>query len=501
MRALEREDSRERADATLSRIASSMVASDTRDSLLSRGTAAQSGLPHLAVCVVGNHMHGKSALAGSMVADRDGRVPGARMVDASSRHASMAAQMAANRQEREAQYTIDGTYKQLVSEKFDMTVFDAPGARLFFNRTVCMMSMCDAAVIAVSAVHGETEAACERSSYNGSAYGQGGMLWDLFSMAWYLGLKTLVIAVTKLDVPTSGAIGSLPGGAFLERRYKEVRDNMVTPLLRKTGWMSSSSNASDRQVIFVPACAANGANIQPGSLSESTPWYDGPSVVEALDMATPPVLGTTIAPENPVRLPIFESFQSLGARIVVGRLRSGTVRVGDGLSLPLHLSEEEIEALRVSERQEGRWPRRRPTSSIRFVVKGIQRFGADCEEAIAGDFVGLQLKYVAEGLTARQMAKVCCRGAVLGPGGDKFMSMMCLRLRAQVLNQRMERIRGDKECHLHCGTAHVTCKIVRVNKVRSRHEPARVIGSTTLDSIRRSDILDLTVRRAPALRA
>ncbi len=74
-----------------------------------------------------------------------------------------------------------------------------------------------------------------------------------------------------------------------ERRYIEVKEG-VTVHLKQVGYSTSI-------IHFVPVSALEGDNLV--SKSQRFPWYNGPTVVEALDLFEVPKIA-----EKPLRIPI-----------------------------------------------------------------------------------------------------------------------------------------------------------------------------------------------------
>ena len=75
----------------------------------------------------------------------------------------------------------------------------------------------------------------------------------------------------------------------------------------------------------VPISALHGDNV--AHRSKNTPWYDGPTIVDVLDAFKRP----SRTQHAPLRFPIQDVYRFDDRRIVVGRVESGTVRVGDRL--------------------------------------------------------------------------------------------------------------------------------------------------------------------------
>jgi bifunctional enzyme CysN/CysC len=76
----------------------------------------------------------------------------------------------------------------------------------------------------------------------------------------------------------------------------------------------------------VPISARDGDNLI--SRAASMPWYEGPTLIEALESFRParrPV-------ELPLRLPVQDVYKFDERRIIVGRVESGHLAVGDRLT-------------------------------------------------------------------------------------------------------------------------------------------------------------------------
>jgi len=75
----------------------------------------------------------------------------------------------------------------------------------------------------------------------------------------------------------------------------------------------------------IPVSARNGDNIV--ARSTTMPWYDGPTIVEALDSFRPTPRPTDL----PLRMPVQAVYKFDDRRIIAGRVESGRVMVGDRL--------------------------------------------------------------------------------------------------------------------------------------------------------------------------
>ncbi len=78
-------------------------------------------------------------------------------------------------------------------------------------------------------------------------------------------------------------------------------------------------------IALIPASARLGDNV--AVRSEQMAWYDGPTLVEAL-AAVPPLPPQV---DRPLRLPIQDVYRFDDKRLVVGRIESGRIQVGDAI--------------------------------------------------------------------------------------------------------------------------------------------------------------------------
>jgi bifunctional enzyme CysN/CysC len=113
-----------------------------------------------------------------------------------------------------------------------------------------------------------------------------------------------VVVINKMDM-----IG------FAQARYDEIRD-AYSEFLEGLGFAARR---------FIPVSARNGDNLVGPSAAMA--WYGGPSVMEALAEMRPPPRPTDL----PLRLPIQDVYKFDDRRILVGRVESGRLSVGDRL--------------------------------------------------------------------------------------------------------------------------------------------------------------------------
>ncbi len=117
-----------------------------------------------------------------------------------------------------------------------------------------------------------------------------------------LGVKQVAVLVNKMDLVGYSADRF---GQVAEEYRAYLRGLGVTP------------------ACIVPISAREGDNMV--EHSSAMPWYQGPTVLQALDAFEYKELPT----ERPLRVPVQDVYKFDQRRIIVGRVESGTVRVGD----------------------------------------------------------------------------------------------------------------------------------------------------------------------------
>ena len=189
--------------------------------------------------------------------------------------------------EREQGITIDVAYRFFSTEKRKFIVADTPGHEQYTRNMVTGASTADLAVILIDARKGVLTQT-RRHSY----------------LAHLIGIKNLVLAVNKMD---------------LVGYDQTVFDAIVADY---TAFAASIGIAAFTPM---PISGFKGDNIT--ALSENTPWYTGPTLMEHLET----VEVDQIADEaRPFRMPVqWVNRPNLDFRGFSGLIASGTVRPGD----------------------------------------------------------------------------------------------------------------------------------------------------------------------------
>jgi bifunctional enzyme CysN/CysC len=248
--------------------------------------------PTLNLVVVGHVDHGKSTLVGRLLHET-GTLPEGKLeaVEAMCRRRGMAFEWAfvtdAFQAERDQLITIDVSHILLKTPVRDYMLLDAPGHREFIKNMVTGAAASDAALLIIDAAEGVREQSRRH-----------GLLLSL------LGVRQLVVVVNKMDLVGYDAARF----AALEAEFRAY--------LAGLGLAPS---------FVLPAAARAGVNL----LRRGTemPWYEGPTLVEALARLAPqPSLD-----DLPLRLPVQDVYRFDERRIIAGRIETGHLRVGDRL--------------------------------------------------------------------------------------------------------------------------------------------------------------------------
>ena len=256
-----------------------------------------SDLPHMNLAIIGHVDHGKSTLVGRLLFET-GSVP-EHVIEQHREEAEakgkggfeFAYVMDNLAEERERGVTIDIAHQEFTTDSYYFTIVDCPGHRDFVKNMITGASQADNAVLVVAADDGVAPQTREH-----------------VFLARTLGINELIIAVNKMDTVD-----------YDEDAYEEVRDEVAT-LLGQVNFKSDDAT-------FVPISAFEGDNI--AESSGETGWYDGPTLLEALNDLPAPSPPT----DAPLRLPIQDVYTISGIGTVpVGRVETGTVSPGDNVS-------------------------------------------------------------------------------------------------------------------------------------------------------------------------
>jgi bifunctional enzyme CysN/CysC len=246
----------------------------------------------LRLVVVGHVDHGKSTLIGRLFYDT-GSLPDGKyeqLVAIAQRRGvpfEFANLMDGLQAERDQNITIDTAQIWFRTAQREYVIIDAPGHKEFVKNMVTGASRADAALIIIDASEGVQEQT-RRHGY----------------LLRLIGVREVVVVVNKMDLVD-----------YSQKVFDDVSTE-YSKFLRGIG-------VQPRQIL--PVSARQGDNI--ASRDEHLKWFDGPTVVEALD-AIPDAAEIT---DQPLRFPIQDVYRFDHRRILAGRIEAGTLKTGDQL--------------------------------------------------------------------------------------------------------------------------------------------------------------------------
>ncbi|MDE1848723.1 MAG: translation elongation factor EF-1 subunit alpha [Nanoarchaeota archaeon] len=300
--------------------------------------------PNMNVVFVGHVDAGKSTTVGRLLFD-SGAVSEqemAKLKQEAEKHGKIGFEFAyvmdQIRESRERGVTIDLAYRKILTNKFQITIIDAPGHKDFVKNMITGASQADAAFLVISAPSGVELQTKEH-------------LWLLRTM----GVQNVAVIVNKMDMVE-----------FKEDRFKKVKEE-VSQLLGAVGYKLD-------KVQFIPIAGLKGDNVVKKSANMS--WYSGPTVMEQFDLFPMPELPTNL----PMRMPVQDVYEITGIGTVpVGKVETGIMKVGQKVKiLP-----------------------GRTGKGVDGEVKTIEMHHEAIPEAVAGDNVGINIRGVGKKDIAR----------------------------------------------------------------------------------------------------
>lgn len=250
------------------------------------------------------------------------------------------------KEERQRGITIDLAFRKFETPNKYFTIIDAPGHADFVKNMITGASQADAAILVVSGKKGEMEVGIAAN----------GQTREHAYLAQTLGVKQLIVAINKAD-----------NYEYSEDRYNECKA-AVSDLLKNIGFPIKS-------IPFVPTSGQKGDNL--AAKSANTPWYKGPTLVEALDQLVIPPKPT----DKPLRVPIQDAYKIKGTGVVpVGRVETGILKKGDKIVIMPTGFEGEIRSIEMHHTE---IPEAIPGDNIGFSIRGITN-----KDASRGDCMG-----------------------------------------------------------------------------------------------------------------
>ena len=302
------------------------------------------GKINLNLIFVGHVDHGKSTTVGRLMFE-SGRIPEQELQKLREEAERLGKKgfefafiMDKFKEERERGVTIDLAYKKLPTQKYNVTIIDAPGHKDFVKNMITGASQADAAILVVAASEGVMPQTQEHAF-----------------LLKTMGVSQVAVLVNKMDVIN-----------YDEKKFNEVKDKL-TVLLKNSGYDISKVN-------FIAGSGFKGDNI--AKKSDKMTWYKGPTLLEMFDLFEEPKKPT----ELPLRMPIQDVYEITGIGTVpVGKIETGVMKPGQKvIILPA-----------------------RSGRGISGEVKTVEMHHEALPQAIAGDNVGVNIRGVGKKDIAR----------------------------------------------------------------------------------------------------
>lgn len=249
----------------------------------------------LRVVIAGHVDHGKSTLIGRLLHDTrslpQGKLEEIEAICAKRGTGALewSFLLDAFQAERDQAITIDTTQIRFASAMRDYVIIDAPGHREFLKNMICGAAEADAAILVVDAGEGLQEQT-RRHAY----------------MLSLLGIEQIGVVVNKMDME-----------GYSQSVFETIKNEVEAYL--------ASMNLQAGCVI--PISARHGDMVAARNQTMLA-WYEGPTLLEALDRFS----RVDSSDALPLRYAVQDVYRrDSGERILVGRVESGTLSVGDTL--------------------------------------------------------------------------------------------------------------------------------------------------------------------------
>ncbi len=246
------------------------------------------------IVIAGHVDHGKSTLVGRLLHET-GSLPDGKLetLKAVSTRRGMAFEWSflvdALQTERDQGITIDTSQIRFRTPSRDFVLIDAPGHTEFLRNMITGAAQADAAILIVDATEGVRDQT-RRHGY----------------LLHLLGIRQVVVVINKMDRI-----------AFDVAKFRNI-ETEIASYLKDLGLEPAA---------IIPISARNGDGV--ARHTSSLEWYQGPTVLQALDRFSP----ARPAPELALRLPVQAVYKFDDRRIIAGRVESGRISVGDEILL------------------------------------------------------------------------------------------------------------------------------------------------------------------------
>lgn len=243
----------------------------------------------LHIVIVGHVDHGKSTLVGRLIYDT-GSLPPEKLEEITETSKSLGKElefayvMDNLEEEREKGITIDIAHTFFTTQKRRYVIIDAPGHKEFLKNMISGTSQAEAALLLVDVSRGIQEQT-KRHCY-------------ILSL---LGIKQVAVLINKMDLVE-----------YSEKSFNDIKKEAQALLERLSVTPS----------YVIPIAASRGEDV--ATRSEKFSWYNGPTILEALDN-----FNTLKVEEKGLRFAVQDVYTVDGESLAVGRVEAGILRKGD----------------------------------------------------------------------------------------------------------------------------------------------------------------------------
>ncbi len=352
--------------------------------------------PTLNVVFVGHVDHGKSTTIGRLMYDAGKVSPEEleKLKAEAQKHGKAGFEFAfvmdRFKEERERGVTIDLAYQKLVTNKYEVTIIDAPGHKDFVKNMITGASQADCAFLTISAKDGVQPQTKEH-------------VWLLRTM----GVSQIAVNINKMDTVE-----------YKEDAFNKTKTD-VSAILKGAGYKPDT-------MTFLAISGFKGDNV--AKKSTNMPWYNGPTVLEQMDLFAQPEKPTDL----PLRMPLQDVYEITGIGTVpVGKIETGVMKIGQKiLILP-----------------------GRSGKGIAGEVRTIEMHHEQMPQAEAGDNVGINIRGVGKKDIAR--GDVICDAAKPATIAEEFVAQVAVISHPTVIAKGYTPV-------FHVHTAQVPCQFIEL---------------------------------------
>ncbi|CAF0907390.1 unnamed protein product [Didymodactylos carnosus] len=319
-----------------------------------------------------------------------------------------------NEEERDKGKTVEVGRAWFETNKKHFIILDAPGHRCFVPNMISGASQADIAILVISARKGEFETGFER----------GGQTREHAMLVKTAGVRYMIVLINKMDDPTVN---------WDKARYEEIKEKL-TPYLKKCGFKPGEDT------VFMPCSGLSGAVLKEHPGEKILPWYRGPTFIDYLD-GLPSIDRPSI--NGPFRMPIVERYKDMGT-IVMGKIESGCVRVGDKCFL---------------------MPNRRKVEITNIYYEDIDTDVSFCGENVKLKLKNIEEEEISQGFVLCDVNDVCQVGKV-------FEAQIAVREHASLITAGYSAV-----LHIHSAVCEVQLKeiIELIDRKKGEHTQQRFI--------------------------